>query len=134
MTPVAGPFIVKRRRSVGESRTLGPMAEVLSMKAVADLDAAQCLAHDWALPGPRGERTHFLAALGLPATGGVVGPMRDGSEIHVEATTWRRLMHDVPMSLVRHFGLSGADKQHVCDRWNAEFGVSQEKARGGSNG
>lgn len=148
-----GPFIVKRVRACEACRATGseahvPGAEpvecgrcdgepvsVLSVKAVADLVSAQGVAYQIV----QREWRHGPLALGDQPdyedgrrwAHGLYGPgsftLPDGSEIHVEATTWTRLMHDVPMSMFRHLGLSGADKQHICDRWNAEHGVSQEK-------
>lgn len=111
-------------------------APPLSVKAVADLDTATNAGMHLILDASDGEwgpgkvGAAVYKVLETPAEGGTV-PLPDGSEIHVEATTYEALAEAAGYEL--HTFTGSADEAHAAALrvWNSRFGASQEKERSG---
>lgn len=125
-----GPFIVKRVQPDTPTRAY----TVWSVKAVADLADA----HDEALEivgGLYGDLAYSEAwdnaqeaVLRLGDEGGVV-PLPDGSEIHVEATTW-----DALAKAAGSPGYPAVPYQSVLDAFNGNPVNARLHVGGGSDG
>jgi len=123
MSAPAGPYTVTHRQERGGVARLGSLGEpeVLSRWAYATLEEATRVV-DRAKGLQR--RPGFEYHGGLPESGGTI-KLPDG-EIVVEATTWDRLLTDLPPNRI----LLGPDPSpvtaaEILAAWNAEYGIGE---------